>query len=60
METTTNATKVTVETTVNAPVEKVWEYWKQRMTLEPAVHSVHEWKPKMEVLALTSEECTIM
>jgi uncharacterized protein YndB with AHSA1/START domain len=30
METTTNpATKVTVETTVNAPVEKVWETWSQ-------------------------------
>ena len=28
METTTNAvTKITVETTVNAPIEKVWETW---------------------------------
>lgn len=22
-----NNTKITVETTVNAPVEKVWKYW---------------------------------
>ena len=29
METTTNATKVTVETTVNAPVEKVWKSWSE-------------------------------
>ena len=28
METTTNTvTKITVETTVNAPIEKVWQYW---------------------------------
>ena len=28
METTTNAaTRITVETTVNAPIEKVWQYW---------------------------------
>jgi uncharacterized protein YndB with AHSA1/START domain len=27
METTTNATKITVQSTVNAPVEKVWEAW---------------------------------
>ena len=28
METTTNAaTKITIQTTVNAPVEKVWEAW---------------------------------
>jgi uncharacterized protein YndB with AHSA1/START domain len=28
METTTNtATKITIETTVNAPIEKVWEAW---------------------------------
>jgi len=25
--TTTAATKITIETTVNAPVEKVWEFW---------------------------------
>ena len=24
---TTNVTKVTVESTINAPVEKVWKYW---------------------------------
>jgi uncharacterized protein YndB with AHSA1/START domain len=27
MEATANRTKVTIETTVNAPVEKVWKYW---------------------------------
>lgn len=27
METTANKTKITVENTVNAPVEKVWKYW---------------------------------
>jgi uncharacterized protein YndB with AHSA1/START domain len=24
---TTNVTKITVESTINAPVEKVWQYW---------------------------------
>ena len=27
METTNTATKITIESTVNAPVEKVWESW---------------------------------
>lgn len=27
METTSNKTAITVEATVNAPVEKVWNYW---------------------------------
>jgi uncharacterized protein YndB with AHSA1/START domain len=33
METTTNIpTKITVETTVNAPVEKVWKSWERTRT----------------------------
>ncbi|HYV90333.1 MAG TPA: SRPBCC family protein [Chitinophagales bacterium] len=27
METTTGKTAITVETTINSPVEKVWKYW---------------------------------
>jgi len=27
METATNPTKITIESTLNAPVEKVWEFW---------------------------------
>lgn len=29
METTKSTTKVTVEATINAPVEKVWNYWSE-------------------------------
>lgn len=36
METTTTATAITIETTVNAPVEKVWKFWS-----EPA--HIREW-----------------
>jgi uncharacterized protein YndB with AHSA1/START domain len=44
METTTNtATKITVETTVNAPVEKVWESWTRPEHIVKWNHASDDW-----------------
>ena len=49
METTTNATKVTVETTVNAPVEKVWKSWSEPQHITKWCAASDDWHaPKAE------------
>jgi uncharacterized protein YndB with AHSA1/START domain len=49
METTTNATKVTVETTVNAPVEKVWKSWSEPQHITKWCAASEDWHaPKAE------------
>ncbi len=42
METGT-ATKVTVETTVNAPVEKVWKYWSEPQHITKWSNASEDW-----------------
>lgn len=50
METTTNAaTKITVETTVNAPVEKVWKTWSEPQHIKNWCAASEDWHaPKAE------------
>jgi uncharacterized protein YndB with AHSA1/START domain len=49
METTANATKVTVETTVNAPVEKVWKTWSEPQHITKWCAASDDWHaPKAE------------
>ena len=50
METTTNAvTKITVETTVNAPVEKVWKTWNEPQHIKNWCAASEDWHaPKAE------------
>jgi uncharacterized protein YndB with AHSA1/START domain len=50
METTTNAaTKVTVEATVNAPVEKVWKSWSEPQHITKWCAASDDWHaPKAE------------
>ena len=49
METTTNATKITVETTVNAPVEKVWKSWNDPQHIKNWCAATEDWHaPKAE------------
>ena len=49
METTTNATKVTVETTINAPVEKVWKSWSEPQHITKWCAASDDWHaPKAE------------
>ena len=49
METTMNATKVTVETTVNAPVEKVWKTWSEPQHITKWCAASDDWHaPKAE------------
>ena len=49
METTTNATKITVETTVNAPVEKVWRSWNDPQHIKNWCAASEDWHaPKAE------------
>ena len=49
METTTNATKVTVETIVNAPVEKVWKAWSEPQHITKWCAASDDWHaPKAE------------
>jgi uncharacterized protein YndB with AHSA1/START domain len=50
METTTNtATKVTVEATVNAPVEKVWKSWSEPQHITKWCAASNDWHaPKAE------------
>ena len=50
METTTNAaTKVTVEATVNAPVEKVWKTWSEPQHIKQWCAASDDWHaPKAE------------
>ena len=49
METTTNATKITVETTVNAPVEKVWRSWNEPQHIKNWCAASDDWHaPKAE------------
>ena len=49
METTTNATKITVETTVNAPVEKVWKSWNVPQHIKNWCAASEDWHaPKAE------------
>ena len=50
METTTNtATKVTVEVTVNAPVEKVWKSWSEPQHITKWCAASDDWHaPKAE------------
>jgi len=50
METTTNnATKVTVEATVNAPVEKVWKTWSEPQHIKNWCAASEDWHaPKAE------------
>src|SRR5215217_9336461 len=40
---TTNKTKITVETTVNAPVEKVWQYWNEPQHITNWAFASDEW-----------------
>lgn len=50
METTTNAaTKITVEATVNAPVEKVWKTWSEPQHIKQWCAASDDWHaPKAE------------
>ena len=49
METTTNATKITVETIVNAPVEKVWKAWNEPQHITKWCAASDDWHaPKAE------------
>jgi len=50
METTTNTpTKITVETTVNAPVEKVWKSWNEPQHIKNWCAASEDWHaPKAE------------
>ena len=50
METTTNTpTKITVETTVNAPVEKVWKSWNEPQHIKNWCAASDDWHaPKAE------------
>ena len=49
METTTNATKITVEATVNAPVEKVWRSWSEPQHIKNWCAASEDWHaPKAE------------
>ena len=49
METATNATKVTVEATVNAPVEKVWKTWSEPQHITHWCAASDDWHaPKAE------------
>jgi uncharacterized protein YndB with AHSA1/START domain len=49
METTTNTTKITVETTVNAPVEKVWRSWSEPQHIKNWCAASEDWHaPKAE------------
>ena len=50
METTTNkATKITVEATVNAPVEKVWKTWSEPQHIKNWCAASEDWHaPKAE------------
>ena len=50
METTTNAaTKITVEATVNAPVEKVWKSWSEPQHIKNWCAASEDWHaPKAE------------
>ena len=50
METTTNnPTKITVETTVNAPVEKVWKSWSEPQHIKNWCAASEDWHaPKAE------------
>ena len=50
METTTNkATKITVEATVNAPVEKVWKSWSEPAHIKNWCAASQDWHaPKAE------------
>ena len=43
METTTNATKITVEANVNVPVEKVWEAWTKPDHIVKWNHASDDW-----------------
>jgi uncharacterized protein YndB with AHSA1/START domain len=49
METTTNATKITVKATVNAPVEKVWKTWNEPQHIKNWCAASEDWHaPKAE------------
>ena len=49
METTTNATQITVEATVNAPVEKVWKTWSEPQHITKWCAASEDWHaPKAE------------
>ena len=49
METTTNATKITVEATVNATVEKVWRSWSDPQHIKNWCAASEDWHaPKAE------------
>ena len=40
---TANLTTITVETTVNAPVEKVWKYWSEPGHITKWAHASDDW-----------------
>lgn len=40
---TTSTTKITVETTVNAPVEKVWEFWSEPGHIKQWCSASEDW-----------------
>jgi uncharacterized protein YndB with AHSA1/START domain len=49
METSTNTTKITVETNVNAPVEKVWRSWSEPQHIKNWCAASEDWHaPKAE------------
>jgi len=49
METTTNATQITVEAIVNAPVEKVWKTWSEPQHITKWCAASDDWHaPKAE------------
>ena len=43
MENTTNNTVITIETTVNAPVEKAWTYWNEPAHINLWCAASNEW-----------------
>lgn len=49
METTNTATRVTIETTINAPVEKVWKAWSEPQHITKWCAASDDWHaPKAE------------
>ncbi len=43
METTTNTTAITVETTVKSPIEKVWAFWSEPQHIMKWCQASDEW-----------------
>jgi uncharacterized protein YndB with AHSA1/START domain len=39
----TNTTSITVQTTVNAPIETIWEYWSRPQHIKKWAHASDDW-----------------